>query len=122
MRSYVVEENKNGTVTIPKEVYEELAKAYTNMKMEENRKKNNRWIPISEKLPPEAEDVAIVVMSDYSYGDGTDIYYTVDLGAFCTGEGDVECDGGFFYTCHDINEGQPCKVVAWMPLPKYKEG
>ncbi|MEY8573680.1 hypothetical protein AALD01_04615 [Oscillospiraceae bacterium 21-37] len=26
-------------------------------------------------------------------------------------------DGGYFNTNNDWIEGQPCKVLAWMPLP-----
>lgn len=146
MDPWIVKENKDGTVTISKPVYDALKNAANELKYLYSKlaemadficdikarkyidndwsplpDEANRWIPISEKLPKEAEYVAIVVMSDDSYGGGTDISYTVDLGAYCTGDGDIECDGGFFFTCHDINEGQPCKVVAWMPLPEYED-
>lgn len=77
------------------------------------------WTPVSKALPPEGEIVLVTVWEDRSYGKNTDIHYYVDLATFCK---DAYFEEGSFMTSNDWDEGQPCKITAWMLLPEpYKE-
>lgn len=86
------------------------------------------WIPVSESLPAEGYTVLVTVWEDMSYGKNTDIRRYVDLGYFIKDDyiaipvDEKAAKEGSFMIVNDWDEGQPCKVTAWMPLPRpYKE-
>ena len=68
--------------------------------------KVGEWIPVSERLPKEAESVILTAKDDSA---DSPIYYT---------------SVGWYYNGIWIVENTVCyQVTAWMPLPKpYKEG
>lgn len=92
------------------------------------------WIPVSERLPRDYEDVLVTIKVDWSYGNGTDIKYYVDNAtsfisypenqpSSCNIIGCKSNHGSaFFETTNDWDEGQPLEIIAWIPLPEpYKE-
>lgn len=83
----------------------------------------SNWIPIDGKhdLPIEKQQCFITVWTDWSYGKGTEICINVDLGQFSLGRSyiNINNNGDGFNTFNDWKEGQPVKVLAWMP---FKEG
>lgn len=80
----------------------------------------SNWIPVSKEPPTEAQHVLITIKTDNSYGRGTKVEYEVDVATFHKNNGYLEssCGNGFFDTDNDWDEGQPIKVIAWMPKPK----
>ena len=83
----------------------------------------SEWIIIEEgcKLPNPCESVLVSIVTDWSYGKGTDVCYEVDYAQFQddgSGYLDTILPGVGFDTNNDWDEGQPIKVVAWMPLPE----
>lgn len=80
------------------------------------------WIPLEERVPEENQEVLITLEIDWSYGRGTDIKYEVDIATFSKFGGYISTEYGYFDTPNDWLEGQPCDVVAWLPLPEpYKK-
>lgn len=81
------------------------------------------WIPIEgkHKLPDENQQCFITVWEDWSYGRGTDISIDIDLGQFSLKNSyiNINDNGDGFDAFNDWREGQPVKVLAWMP---FKEG
>ena len=66
-----------------------------------------QWIPCSERLPEDEEEVIVSVRDDS--GDNT-----LNYSSF----GWYACAGDFWVVDNEVNE----RVVAWMPLPEpYKE-
>lgn len=80
------------------------------------------WIPIDEKLPNDGQEVLVTVWEDWSYGKGTKIEYHVDVAIFYIDDAYFRVDGGAFNTMTDWLEGQPCKIIAWAPLPEPYKG
>lgn len=83
----------------------------------------NNWIPIVEgcKMPNEGDDVLVTIWSDESYGKGTDIRHYVDIGSYRVSVFsylETDIPGCGFDTTNDWDEGQPVKVIAWMPKPE----
>lgn len=77
------------------------------------------WIPIDEKLPNDGQEVLITVWEDWSYGKGTKIEYHVDYAIYVYDGHFRVCGGrGGFNTMKPVVHGQPCKIIAWMPLPE----
>ena len=83
----------------------------------------SNWIPIDGKheLPIKDQQCFITVWEDWSYGKGTEICIDVDWGQFSLGKSyiNINDNGDGFNTFNDWKEGQPVKVLAWMP---FKEG
>mgnify|MGYP003533687129 CR=1 FL=1 len=83
----------------------------------------NNWIPIDGKheLPTEKQQCFITVWEDWSYGKGTQISIDVDWSEFVLKDSYIPIgdNGEGFNTFNDWKEGQPVKVLAWMP---FKEG
>lgn len=83
----------------------------------------NNWIPIDGKhdLPKVEQQCFITVWSDWSYGKETQISIRVDWGQFFKKDSyiNINNNGDGFATFNDWKEGQPVKVLAWMP---FKEG
>ena len=83
----------------------------------------SNWIPIDGKhdLPIEKQQCFITIWTDWSYGKGTEICIDVDWGQFSLGKSyiNINDNGDGFNTFNDWKEGQPVKILAWMP---FKEG
>jgi hypothetical protein len=83
----------------------------------------NNWIPIDGKhiLPNDKQHCFITVWEDWSYGEGTEISIDVDWGQYSLGHSYININdkGDGFNTYNDWKEGQPVKILAWMP---FKEG
>lgn len=83
----------------------------------------NSWIPIDNKqnLPSEGQQCFVTVWEDWSYGKGTEISINVDWGEFVLNNSyiSINDNGTGFNTLNDWKEGQPVKILAWMP---FKEG
>jgi hypothetical protein len=81
------------------------------------------WIPIDgkHKLPDNKQQCFITVWEDWSYGMETQISVDVDCGEFSLGDSYININdkGDGFNTYNDWKEGQPVKILAWMP---FKEG
>ena len=87
----------------------------------------NNWIILEKgcETPKHGEKVLITIWMDNSRGKGTDIEYVVDVGEYnrICGYLDAELHdllytNAGFDTDNDWDEGQPIKVIAWMPIPK----
>lgn len=80
----------------------------------------SNWIPIDGKhdLPIEKQQCFITIWTDWSYGKGTEICIDVDWGQFSLGRSYININdkGDGFNTFNDWKEGQPVKVLAWMPF------
>ncbi len=80
----------------------------------------SNWIPIDGKhnLPNEGQQCFITVWEDWSYGKGTEISIDVDWGEFALNGSyiPINDNGDGFNTFNDWKEGQPVKVLAWMPF------
>ena len=83
--------------------------------------RENEWIPISkDHLPSSGEEVLITFTEDWSYGKGTEVRTHVDAATYnsCGGYlNNPEGIPGGFDTDNDWDEGQPIKILAWMPFP-----
>lgn len=82
----------------------------------------NKWIPINkDHLPSSGEEVLITFTEDWSYGKGTDVHMHVITATYNSCGGclnNPEGIPGGFDTDDDWDEGQPIKILAWMPFPK----
>lgn len=80
----------------------------------------SNWIPIDgeHSLPAQGQQCFITVWEDWSYGKGTEINIDVDWGRFSVGNSyiNISNNGDGFDTFNDWKEGQPVKVIAWMPF------
>ena len=75
---------------------------------------SRRWIPVSEKLPPDDEDVLV----QYEQGGMEVVYYHIDDTFYPTEYKDLN-ETGWFNENGDALYFEP---IAWMPLPEpYKE-
>lgn len=76
---------------------------------------NNGWIPCSERLPENEDEV--LCWYEYRIMQGT-----------CEGEMKQTYGIGYYFNHFkrwggEVNCGRDCKVIAWQPLPQpYKEG
>jgi hypothetical protein len=80
----------------------------------------SNWIPIDgeHELPEDGQQCFITVWEDWSYGDGTQISINVDWGKYSLGDSyiNINDNGDGFNTYNDWKEGQPVKILAWMPI------
>lgn len=86
---------------------------------------DQRWIPVSDHLPEDCEDVFVTVKLQDA---GQAPEYQVDVGSYSRcwqfdQHGRRIAAGGIWSYCYDWYEGQDvCEVIAWMPTPEpYKE-
>ena len=85
--------------SVPASSYEELFDRIASLEAEvEALKAERRWIPVSERLPEEGEEVVVAVEGGFVYPDTFD----------CVSEGILH-----FY--------DSCNVTHWMPLPEPPE-
>lgn len=78
-----------------------------------SRQKDQRWIPASERLPGDFENV-LVWYEYYRYGDFNRLYQTAGISYAFNGKWSESVDGSTGW--------KDLRIIAWMPLPMpYKE-
>ena len=72
--------------------------------------KPNKWIPVSERLPENDEDVLVC----YPQGGMEVVYYHIDNSIYPTEYKDLNETGW----CNEEGDALYFEPIAWMPLPK----
>lgn len=79
-----------------------------------------KWIPVTERLPDNLDAYLVVVM--YKYNHELEYSYDTDVATFDP-SGDAGYIDGVWSTYNDWDEGQDCLTVThWMPLPEPPKG